>query len=92
MTKLSTSLILATLLTSTAAFTAPCISAPSRHCALYMSEESVFVADVVEEKKDGEDDSFDAVEKMGRGAAKVSTYQLELEPKSSFLLGELVVV
>jgi len=71
MTKLSTSLILATLLTSTAAFTAPCISAPSRHCALYMSEESVFVADVVEEKKDGEDDSFDAVEKMGRGAAKV---------------------
>ena len=57
-----------------------------------MSEESAFVADVVEEKKDGEDDSFDAVEKMGRGAAKVSTYQLELEPKSSFLLGELVVV
>ena len=37
-----------------------------------MSEpESAFVADPVAEESKGDDSTFDAVEKMGRGAAKV---------------------
>lgn len=71
MTKLST-LILASLLSSTAAFAPTANVATSRQCTLHMSEpESAFVADPVAEETTGDDSTFDAVEKMGRGAAKV---------------------
>lgn len=70
MAKLTT-VLLATLLSTTAAF-APNANV-GRQCSLHMSEpESAFVADVpaAEEKTEGYD-TLDVVEKMGPGAAKV---------------------
>ena len=66
MAKLTT-VLLATLLSTASAPTANI----GRQCSLHMSEqpESAFVADVPAVEDD--DDTFDAVEKMGRGAAKV---------------------
>jgi hypothetical protein len=75
MTKLTTTL-LATLLSTTATFAPPQNAVISRQCTvLEMFEESAFIADaVVEKKKEEELDTFDAAEKMGRGAAKVRLF------------------
>jgi hypothetical protein len=77
MTKLTT-VLLATLLSPTVAFAPAPNAVTLRQCTLLqMSEESAFVADaVVEEKKEEDLDTFDAVEKMGRGAAKVRLFAI----------------
>jgi len=74
MTKIANSaILLATLLASSSAFAPPSPGLASRLCSdrLYLSEpDSAFVADAVEEKEE-DDSTFEAVEKMGKGAAKV---------------------
>jgi len=83
MVKVTCTLALALAASTTDAFAPP--SNPlvrTQQCSprLFMSEtetpESAFVADVPEAGEAKEDDkTFDAVEKMGRGAAKVRTNQ-----------------
>lgn len=84
MVKVTCTLALALAASTTDAFAPP--SNPlvrTQQCSprLFMSEtetpESAFVADVPEEVGEAKEDdkTFDAVEKMGRGAAKVRTKQ-----------------
>ena len=74
MTKIvNSAILLATIFSSSGAFAPPASGLASNKCShkLFMSEpESAFVADAVEEKVD-DDSTFEAVEKMGKGAAKV---------------------
>lgn len=74
MTKIANSaILLAAILASSSAFAPPSAGLASRQCSsrLLMSEpDSAFVADAVEEKED-DSSTFEAVEKMGKGAAKV---------------------
>ena len=65
-------LTLASLFSTNSAFTTPSTGVVTRQCSLLMAEESAFVADPVAEEKKEDESTFDAVEKMGRGAAKVS--------------------
>eukprot|EP00956_Cyclotella_meneghiniana_P018864 scaffold31775_cov79-Cyclotella_meneghiniana.AAC.13 len=69
MTRLTT-LIIASLLSTNSAFTTPSTGVVTRQCSLNMAEEPAFVADPVAEEKKEDESTFDAVEKMGRGAAK----------------------
>ena len=87
MVKVTCTLALALAASTTDAFAPP--SNPlvrTEHCSprLFMSEtetpESAFVADVPEGAEAMEEDkTFEAVEKMGRGAAKVRTNEVEKE-------------
>jgi hypothetical protein len=73
MTKLATSVVLATIIASGNAFAPPASTGVvSRQCSskIFSEPESASVADAIEDKV-GDDSTFDAVEKMGKGAAKV---------------------
>ena len=90
MTKIANSVILlATLLASSSAFAPPSPGLASRLCSdrLYLSEpDSAFVADAVEEKE-GDDSTFEVVEKMGKGAAKVRLSKGEADMIKDNVLG-----